>query len=340
MADRRAFLKTAAGAAGGVFLSGCGREKGPAAPAWTPAALVKADRSQVGVLPASYSGDLTDVIGRGIELMGLDVRGLRVAVKPNFVEYDPAGVINTHPSVVHGTIAALRRLGAAAVTVAEGPGHRRDTEYLLAGTGIGPALRDAGAAWVDLNHDTAHRTPLASRYTDLGSLYLPETVLGADLLISLPKLKTHHWAGVTLSMKNMFGIVPGSHYGWPKNVLHWAGIDESILDINATLTRMPRFAIVDGIVGMEGNGPIQGDARPVGVLVFGADPVAVDATCCRLMRIDPVRVRHLAEASRFLGNLDAARIDQRGERVADFEQDFAVIGNFAHMKVAADITGS
>jgi uncharacterized protein (DUF362 family) len=165
-------------------------------------------------------------------------------------------------------------------------------------------------------------------------------VLGADLLISLPKLKTHHWAGVTLSMKNMFGIVPGSHYGWPKNILHWAGIKESILDINATLTSLRRFAIVDGIVGMEGNGPIQGEAREVGAIVFGADPVAVDATCCRLMRIDPARIDYITEAARFLGNIESGAIDQRGEAIDRLAQDFAVIDPFASVKATAEVTGS
>ena len=83
----------------------------------------------------------------------------------------------------------------------------------------------------------------------------------SDFIVSMPKVKTHHWTGVTLSMKNMFGIVPGSRYGWPKNVLHWAGIHESILDICATVR--PHFVIADGIVAMEGDGPLNGtEHRP------------------------------------------------------------------------------
>ncbi len=338
MPDRRTFVRTLAGATAASMLPGCRDE--PEGPKWHVSAAVRPERSAVSVLSGSYDGELGDVIRRGIELMELDVRGLNVVLKPNFVEFDPGGVINTNPAVLHGTIEALRMLGAGSIVVAEGAGHRRDTEYLLRDTGIGPALRDTRTSFVDLNHDTVHRTPLRGRFTPLGSLYLPDTVLGADLLISLPKLKTHHWAGVTLSMKNMFGIVPGSLYGWPKNVLHWAGINESILDINATLTSLRRFAIVDGIVGMEGNGPIQGEARPVGALIFGADPVAVDATCCRLMRIEPTRIDYIAEAGRFLGNLDRDRIDQRGEAIADLAQDFAVIEPFASVKQAAEVTGS
>ena len=70
------------------------------------------------------------------------------------------------------------------------------------------------------------------RLSKLDSLYLPHTVLDCDLLVSVAKMKTHHWAGATLSMKNLFGLVPGAVYGWPKNVLHWAGIPESIVDLH------------------------------------------------------------------------------------------------------------
>ena len=75
----------------------------------------------------------------------------------------------------------------------------------------------------------------------------------------MAKLKTHHWAGMTAAMKNLFGLVPGAVYGWPKNFLHYGGIDSSILDLNATVR--PAFAIVDAIVAMEGDGPIMGTAQ-------------------------------------------------------------------------------
>ena len=108
-------------------------------------------------------------------------------------------------------------------------------------------------------------------------LWLPRTVLEVDFLVSMPKIKAHHWSGVTLSMKNMFGIVPGSRYGWPKNILHWKGIQESILDVCATVPIY--FVIADGIVAMEGNGPLNGAARTLGKIVLADDPVAAYATC-------------------------------------------------------------
>ena len=113
----------------------------------------------------------------------------------------------------------------------------------------------------------------------------PASILAADFVVSMPKVKTHHLVGVTLSLKNMFGAIPGPVYGWPKNVLHWKGIDRSILDINSTVPA--HFVIADGIVAMEGDGPLHGTARDLGRIVMSDDPVAADFTCARLMGFDP-----------------------------------------------------
>jgi uncharacterized protein (DUF362 family) len=174
-------------------------------------------------------------------------------------------------------------------------------------------------SFVDLNRDDVSPVePFAS----LPRMYFSDTVLRADLIVSLAKMKTHHFAGATLSMKNFFGLVPGSVYGWPKNTLHWMGIENSIVALNRTFRKT--FAIIDGIVGMEGDGPIRGVPKPVGALVMGRDLVAVDATCCRIMRINPAKVAYLNMAAD-LGNLDPVKIEQRGERIDLFEKPFALI---------------
>jgi uncharacterized protein (DUF362 family) len=330
--DRRRFLETAAAAALVPLAARCGRTEDEAPPHFDAVAARKAHSARVAILPASaYHEGLVDTVLAGLRACEVAVRGARVVLKPNLVEYDPRSVINTHPLLVAAAAEAFRRLDAREVIVAEGPGHRRDTEHVLLASGLHEALRDIGAPYVDLNVDRVRRTQLASRFTDLGHLYLPHTVLDADLFVSMPKLKTHHWAGVTLSMKNLFGIVPGSVYGWPKNPLHWEGIHNSILDLNATLPAR-RFAIVDGIVGMEGNGPIQGDAREAGLLVFGEDPVAVDATGARIMGLEPLRVPHLREGGRFLGHAEMERIEQIGEPLESHVHDFAVLERFRGWK--------
>ncbi len=136
-------------------------------------------------------------------------------------------------------------------------------------------------------------------------------------------MKTHHWVGVTLSLKNLFGVMPGIVYGWPKNVLHFAGIGPSILDIAAEVR--PHLAIVDGIIGMEGDGPIMGTAKPAGVLVMGTNLPAVDATCVRLMGLNPWRVGYLVGASGRLGPIAERNIHQRGEPIASATSRFEIL---------------
>ena len=130
------------------------------------------------------------------------------------------------------------------------------------------------------------REPIHGTREDLS---LPVELLRSDFIVSMPKLKTHHWAGMTASMKNFFGVVPGAVYGWPKNILHVHGIDKSILDLNATIR--PHLAIVDAVTAMEGDGPIMGAPRPLGLIAMGRDPCAVDATCARVIGIDPIGSR-------------------------------------------------
>jgi uncharacterized protein (DUF362 family) len=147
----------------------------------------------------------------------------------------------------------------------------------------------------------------------------------------MPKLKTHHWAAMTASMKNLFGVVPGAVYGWPKNLLHFRGIENSILDLAATIR--PELAIVDAIVGMEGDGPIMGRPRPAGFVAMGSDPVAVDATCARAIGLDPLKIPYLSQASEFLGNLAVDRIEQRGEPLSRFATRFDVLEQFRELRL-------
>jgi uncharacterized protein (DUF362 family) len=282
---------------------------------------------------ANYEQELEAVIYESLLEFALPVKDKVVLLKPNFVGLDPLGVMNTHPAVIAAAFESFLRLGASEVLIGDGPAMDRDTEAILESVRLREFVGSSERKFVDLNIDDVECVPLMTKASRLKELYFPRTVLGADLVVSMPKLKTHHWAGVTLSLKNMFGIVPGSCYGWPKNILHWAGIDNAILDINAAVP--PDFAIVDGIVGMEGNGPIQGTPKACGALIFGDDPVAVDATCCRLMGLLPERVKYLAAAGTMLGHVRVDRIQQLGERVEALRTRFRVIQEFDSIRDAA-----
>lgn len=279
---------------------------------------------------SSYEADVEAILWETLQEFQLPVQDMSVLLKPNFVEPDEQGLINTHPIVIRAAREAFLRMGAKSVTVAEGPGHERDTEGILEVLRLKDFIGPLESAFVDLNADEVSEVPTHTQASKLKKLCLPKSVLGADFVVSMPKMKTHHWVGVTLSLKNMFGIVPGNCYGWPKNVLHWAGISRSILDINSTVR--PDFAIVDGIIGMEGNGPIQGTAKASGVLVAGDDPVAVDATCARIMGLLPEEVDYLKRASTLLGNLKEEKIEHRGENLQGVRTPFEVLPAFQGLK--------
>ncbi len=283
---------------------------------------------------ASYDADLVTLIADGLRSLGVgpgEIRGKRILLKPNFIETMPGTVhICTRPEVIFAAVEVFRKLGAAAVLVGEGPGHCRDTTRVLEEAGMAEALVEHKTPFVDLNNDDLILRPNAGRVrvgdvrdTWLPTLTLPATVDQVDWIVSMPKMKTHHWLGVTLSMKNLFGLMPGIVYGWPKNVFHWAGLEQSVLDINATVK--PRLAIVDGIVGMEGDGPIMGTPKPAGVLVMGRDLPAVDATAARIMGIDPLQVAYLKSANGVLGTILADNILQRGESLAAVRNDFQLL---------------
>jgi uncharacterized protein (DUF362 family) len=275
---------------------------------------------------ADYDADLAAIIQGQYQHFKerVPLAGKRVVLKPNLVEYHRDKVINTDPRVVSAVIELCKREGAREIIVAEGPGHWRNVEYLVRESGLGDVLKQHNVPFIDLNHDDPVKTPNLGRLTGLEYLYLSRTVASAEVLISLPKLKTHHWAGATLSLKNLFGTLPGICYGWPKNELHWRGIDNSIVDI--ALTRTPELAIVDGIIGMEGDGPLNGTAKPFGALIMGCDLLAVDATCCRLMELDPDQIGYLVLGhAKKLGRLKDNEIPQLGETIAALAQPFATV---------------
>jgi uncharacterized protein (DUF362 family) len=309
---------------GTALLAGCRRK--PVAAASTPPSRVSITRA------LAYDQSLYDTVHRILVEHRVDVRGRRVVLKPNLVEFEPGTCINTNPLLVHAAWEAFLAMGAASVRIAEGPGHRRNTLDLADAAGYFQRIPGFEDRFTDLNLDDVKQVHPREQFSRLAKWYLPSTALSADLLVSMPKMKTHHWAGATLSMKNLFGVVPSGVYGWPKNPLHWAGIDECIADLHAAFPQ--QFAIVDGIVGMEGNGPISGVPKHSGVIVAGHDPVAVDSTCCRIMRIDPQQIGYLNLASTHPGtNLAESQIRQIGMPIAEVATRFELPPNFQRLRM-------
>src|SRR5439155_15398889 len=118
---------------------------------------------------------------------------------PNLVGVLAGGHINTHPLLVRGAIEAFLRLGAATVLVAEGSGHSRDSMLVVEESGLADVLVEDRIRFVDLNYDQGVTVPNKGRQTKLATLTFPATLSNVDWIVSMPKMKTHHWGGVTLS---------------------------------------------------------------------------------------------------------------------------------------------
>ena len=273
-----------------------------------------------------YAGDLARTIRDGLAATGFEtekIRGRRVLLKPNMVEPNRGlPQMTTHPAVVVAAAEVFRGFGAE-VVVGEAPGHMRDTEMALAESRLGPALDEAGIRFADLNYEEVRFVANAGGACKLDGFWFPKSVLEADLVVSMPKMKTHHWVGFTSALKNMYGVIPGIKYGWPKNVLHYAGIPETVVDINASLP--PTLAIVDGIECMEGDGPILGSPKPMGLILVGPNATAVDATVGRIMGLRPERAAYLNLAGDRLGPIEDSLIDQCGERWEPLVSPFKIL---------------
>ena len=312
--SRRAFLT-----AGSLAIAGFAGAK-LVSNALLPTADVFVARNQ------RYDGSLVQAITDGLAACGMAAarfRGKRVLLKPNMVE--PTRAIphmTTHPAVIVAAAEVFRRWGAT-VTVGEAPGHVRDTEMALVESGVAEALTDGRLHFADLNYEETAWHKNRGRVSPLKGIWFPRSICEADFVVSMPKLKTHHWVGVTCSMKNLYGTLPGIKYGWPKNVLHHNGIPETVVDINATLPRT--LAIVDGIDCMEGDGPIMGSRKHLGLVLVGGNLPAVDATAARIMNLMPERVTYLKLAADRLGPVAEDRITQRGERWQDLVSPFAIL---------------
>jgi len=316
--SRRDFLKSAAGASAALLLPGCA------------SLYFFDDRGLTGataILRAGYDNQLVDTIEAGFELVPPpDVTGKRVLLKPNLVDLprDNKPIV-TDPAVIVAAAEAFRRRGAAEVLVGDGSALQRDVWQIVDAIGLTPLLSQHSLEFIDLNHADILPRPNAGARLGVGTLYYSQPVWEADILVSMPKMKTHHWAGVTLSMKNLFGTLSSVAYGWPRNFFHLRNLNHAVLDFSAT--RPADYAIVDGVVGLEGDGPVRGTRVDVGVLVMGSNPTAVDATAARVMGVRPEAVEYLRNAAGVFGPIGETNIEQRGESVAAVRTPFQLLAH-------------
>ncbi len=321
--NRRTFLKCVAGAGVLAAMPGCGVLPG------SDSGLTAA----TAILRGAYDNTLVDVIESGMALVPPpDVTGKRVVLKPNLVDLPREDKpIVTNPALIVAVAEAFRRRGAAEVIVADGSALQRDTWQIVDAVGLTPLLNEAGLEFIDLGTDDVMTVPNVGSATNLDVLHLSKTAATADVFVAVPKMKTHHWAGVTLAMKGMYGIMPGHVYGWPRNIFHLRDLNSGVMDFN--LTRPIDYAIIDGIMGLEGDGPVRGTPKEAGVIVMGDNATAVDATATRIMGLQPTSIFYLLQASGLLGPISESSISQRGETIDSVRTSFEVLQHQASLVI-------
>jgi len=251
--------------------------------------------------------------------------GRRVLLKPNLIVPRPSeAAVTTHPEIVRAMALIVREAGGRPF-VGDSPASGSAAQVARA-AGIAAVARELGLEIADLAKRP--RTCAGGPGSPHKWIRCGAEALEADVVINLPKLKTHGQMGMSLAVKNLFGVVAGKR----KALFHfWSGNDAvrfgRLLVAIARLVK-PALSILDGVVALEGGGPTSGDPRPLGMLAASADPVALDRVVLELLGIAPERIPHMQAAQELgYGEQDLGKIEIVGESLDSMRvKDYVAIG--------------
>ncbi len=271
-----------------------------------------------------------EAIEQGLKATGAKVDGARTAViKINVVQTRaPETGIVTHPVVAEALIDILKAHGVIDIAIAEAPALGVDPRKAFRVSGYTELCKRKGVRLINLFDAPREKVDIGYGYANLPNVYddedlskyecgwmsIPKIMLESDLYINLAKLKTHNRTTVTLTMKNQWGLLSFKD----RQMYHRIGLHEPIVQIARAV--QPHITVVDGILALEGNGPILGVAKHAGLILVGTNMVETDITGARLMGADPKSIIHLQRAVELgLGNWD---VEVLGEKVDNLAQVF------------------
>ncbi len=264
---------------------------------------------RVMIHPATYQ-DCRSAVDLAFALFPQDIAGKKVLIKPNVLRSSTAEEhIVTHPAVLRAVVEKVESMSPRAIVVGDNPGifSYGDNENSFKKSGLMDA---AGGYYRNIGNATRRR---AFNPDFLPEVAVSEEVMTADVVISLPKFKTHGLTVMTGAVKNSYGILPGAQ----KARLHKiAGTPERFHEmiVEVFRLRVPDLFIMDAVIGMEGNGPASPELREIGLVLAADNGVALDAVVARMMGLDPARLRFLQKAKMMgLGEFEAHRIRIDGE---------------------------
>jgi len=265
--------------------------------------------AKVMIHPATYD-NVAEAVDRAFELFPLAVKGKTVFIKPNVLRGSEAreGIV-THPAVLRAVVDKVETMQSAAIIVGDNPGlfSYGANEESFRQTGL---MEAAKGYYQNIGNDSQK---VAFNPDFMPTVSLSRIALEADIIISLPKFKTHGLTVLTGAIKNSYGLLPGAQ----KARLHKAAgsperFHEMVVDVFRL--RVPDLFLVDAVVGMEGNGPASPDLRDIGLILASDNAVAVDAVMATMMGCEPGRLRFLQKAKEVgLGDYELGSIEIVGE---------------------------
>lgn len=277
------------------------------------------------------SDDITKSVPKAVDLVGgLDIeKEDTVIIKPNAKhQIIPGYGVVTDPRIVEAAIKLAFKFSPSKIEIAEGacyPSGAYDTMSAFQSTGIMEVAKKLDLGLIDLNSWDSMDIELDDGL-GLDWVKVGRSVVEADFIINIPVLKTHRGTLITACLKN---IGMGCAVREEKKRIHRLGLDEGIVDVYSIVK--PNFHIVDAVVALEGDGPNYppGKPKPLGLIIAGSDGLAVDAVCCNIMGIDPMKVEHLRLAhEKGLGNIDLKNIDLVGKELSEVINEFELPSTF------------
>ncbi|MGI6360871.1 MAG: DUF362 domain-containing protein [Bacillota bacterium] len=285
------------------------------------------DKSQVALIKClSYEEEeLKAALQQGFDLLGgLDkfiVKDEKILLKPNFLSANISSKYTTTSHELFGAVCKLLLPYSDQLFYGDSPA-TQSMQQVAAKCGIAGTAQELGVQAADFRTGISVKCPPSFQNSHFT---LAKGVLEADAIISLPRMKTHGLTKMTGAVKNQMGYLPG---------LIKASYHARMPDVNVfsrmlaelNVLKRPRLFIMDAIIAMEGNGPGNGTAKPMNLLIISDDPIAVDATACRLMNLDPTLVKtNLRGQELSLGEYAADKIEILGEKIEDhIAYDFRV----------------
>jgi len=276
-------------------------------------------------------GDMVEeALERAVDYLGgieeIVPEGSKVLIKPNIVRLQ-APPDTSDPVIVKALANIVKRRNPSTIWIADGSGEGNTTENFQS-LGFFPVADEIRAQLADLNHGEMVNAAVPGGGIVFDDFTFNRIVAEADVLISVACMKTHSQAVVTLGMKNLVGLAPGSIYGFPKSILHNGAEDKGdnymagvIVDLSRA--RKINLVIIDGRTGMEGQGPHDGTPVQLGLLIVGTDPVATDSVASTIMGFDPEKVPSTKLGQqKGLGTNDLHKIEVKGEKLEDVFHPF------------------